>query len=140
MSVIFTVYGAPAAKGSRTLGRRRDGSTFTRPASRAEHPWVEAVARQAMALKTQSAELPDAPYVVWLSFYFARPKRPAHAYPSRLDVDKLARAVLDGLVRGKLIEDDRHVTELVATKRWAETAAGECCRITVAPASVAVAA
>lgn len=49
-----------------------------------------------------------------------RPKKPSHEYPTRGDLDKLVRAVLDGLTRGGTIVDDRHVTELSATKFWAE--------------------
>jgi hypothetical protein len=73
----FVVPGVPAPKGSRISGRRKDGSIFTRPASKGEHVWVEAVA-------------------------------------------KLVRAVLDGLTRGGVIVDDRHVTDLSAAKFWAE--------------------
>jgi hypothetical protein len=38
--------------------------------------------------------------------------------------DKLARAVLDGLVAGGLLVDDRHVTVLAAEKRWAPPQGG----------------
>ncbi len=134
LSVALTVYGTPAPKGSRTLGLRGDGSAFSRPASNREHTWTEAVARHAQWLKAQPVDAPNPPYAVTLTFYLARPKRPVHGYPSRVDVDKLARAVLDGLVVGGLLEDDRHVTELVASKRWAETPAGQCCRVEVASA------
>ena len=34
------------------------------------------------------------------------------------DLDKLERAVLDGLVRGELIVDDRHVVGLRSRKRF----------------------
>jgi Holliday junction resolvase RusA-like endonuclease len=135
-ALAMTVYGVPAPKGSRTLGRRRDGSTFTRPASNREHAWVEAVARQATWLRSQPRRpLLEPPYAVALEFYLARPAHPAHGHPTRGDVDKLARAVLDGLVRGGLISDDRHVVELAARKAWAATPAGACCRIQVRGAS-----
>lgn len=132
--IALTVYGQVAPKGSRTLGTRRDGSAFTRPASSREHAWVDAVAKQAMWTRSRVG-VPTPPYSVTIVFYLPRPARPAHPYPSRLDVDKLARAVLDGLVRGGLLVDDRHVTELVATKAWAATPEGEACRVTVGSAS-----
>lgn len=132
----LTVYGQIASKGSRTLGKRSDGSLYTRPASTHEHAWVETVARQALWLR-QQLESPVAPYRVELIFYFAPPARASRGYPSRLDVDKCARAVLDGLVRGGMLEDDRHVTELVAHKHWAATANGECCHIVVRTAGQA---
>lgn len=130
----MTVYGRVAPKGSRTLGRRRDGGVFTRPASNAERRWVDTVARQALWTRQQAA-VTDPPYRVELTFYFAPPARASHPYPSQLDVDKCARAVLDGLVQGGLLEDDRHVVELVARKTWAETAEGECCRVIVSRAN-----
>lgn len=113
------VPGTPAPKGSRTPGRRRDGSVYTRPASKAEHPWVEAVARVAMSHRRQS---PASPYAVHLVFFMPRPTRPTHAWPSVGDIDKLERAVLDGLVRAGVLEDDRHVVELGSRKVWAPSA------------------
>lgn len=110
----FVVRGVPAPKGSRISGRRKDGSIFTRPASKGEHAWVEAVA---MVAKTQPPLQP--PYSVGLHFAMPRPKKPSHEYPTRGDLDKLVRAVLDGLTRGGLIVDDRHVTDLSAAKFWA---------------------
>ncbi len=116
MSVTLTVYGQAAPKGSRTLAKRRDGSTYTRPASNREHRWTETVAKQALWTVNQSRTIPEPPYRVELTFYGARPKRPAHEHPSRADLDKLVRAVLDGLVTGGVLTDDRHVVELVASK------------------------
>jgi len=115
--ITFTVPGIPAPKGSRTPGRRKDGSIFTRPASRSEHGWVEAVAAVARAYGHRARLAP--PYRIDLRFALPRPKRPSYDYPTRGDVDKLARAVLDGLTQGGVITDDRHVTDLVATKRFA---------------------
>lgn len=124
--VRLTVRGTPAPKGSRTLGKRKDGTLYSRPASNAEHRWVEAVAAAAAWRKAQPVgpEL-SAPYSVELTFMCARPHRPSHPHPTRHDVDKLARAVLDGLVRGGLLTDDRHVTVLSAVKTWAAAPGGE---------------
>ncbi|MEK6271389.1 MAG: RusA family crossover junction endodeoxyribonuclease [Actinomycetota bacterium] len=135
MSVVLAVRGTPAPKGSRTLGKRRDGSTFTRPASSAEHRWVEAVALEAMAARSRVESIP-APYAVELRFAMPRPARPAHDHPTRADLDKLIRAVLDGLTRGGLIADDRHVTELRAVKGWALEPGIEGVAVTVARAGM----
>lgn len=129
MTVRLVVAGRIATKGSRTAGVRRDGSTYTRPASRHEHPWVETVARHAM-LVAPGGPL-DPPYRVALAFFYARPGRPAHAWPSRLDVDKAARAVLDGLVRGRLLVDDRHIVDLRASSTWAAGLDGERVQVLV---------
>ncbi|MEK6273222.1 MAG: RusA family crossover junction endodeoxyribonuclease [Actinomycetota bacterium] len=133
-SVTLTVRGTPAPKGSRTLGKRRDGSTFTRPASNAEHRWVEAVALEAMAARTRAGAI-EPPYAVVLDFAMRRPARPAHDWPTRADLDKLIRAVLDGLTRGGLIEDDRHVVRVDAAKWWAGEPGGEGVVVTVSRAS-----
>lgn len=59
---------------------------------------------------------------VTLVFHLARPKsKPAHRvpYPTTIpDVDKLSRAVLDGL-ESVLFANDAQVVELSATKRYA---------------------
>lgn len=108
------VPGEPAPKGSRTTGRRKDGSVFSRPASPREKSWVEAVA----LIARSQGKLPP-PYSVELQFAMPRPQKPSHDHPTRGDIDKLARAVLDGLTQGGLIVDDRHVTELTTSKFWA---------------------
>lgn len=70
-------------------------------------------------LRRQAPEVPfSPPYVVDLRFYFAPPKVPS--WPRTGDVDKFARAVLDALTQSGIIEDDRHVIELGAVKRYGE--------------------
>jgi hypothetical protein len=54
------------------------------------------------------------------------------------DVDKLARAVVDGLVQGGALADDRHVTALTVGKRFAEP--GESPGVACTVASVRIAA
>jgi Holliday junction resolvase RusA-like endonuclease len=122
----FFVPGHPAPKGSRTVGRRKDGSTFTRPANRNEKAWTEAVALVARA----HGWLP-APYAVRLAFVMPRPKRPSYEWPVRGDCDKLERGTLDGLQLAGVISEDKHVIDLASSKRfgpdpgahiWIETA------------------
>lgn len=126
LPVEIVAYGKIAGKGSRTQGRRANGTIFTRPASKYEQPWTLAVAAAAAAT---GRTLPP-PYRVQLTFYFARPVRPAHEWPSRIDIDKCERATLDGLVRGGVIIDDRHVVAVQQRKEWAVDGA-ERCEITV---------
>lgn len=47
------------------------------------------------------------------------PKRVVH-HTKKPDVDNLAKAILDGLVRGRVMEDDGLVTDLVTQKRYVE--------------------
>lgn len=114
----LVIAGIPAPKGSRTPGLRKDGSIYTRPASKREHPWVEQVAYAARANRPGGKTL-EPPYEIELAFSMPRPAKPKYDWPTRGDIDKLERAVLDGLVRGGLILDDRHVTALRSSKCFA---------------------
>lgn len=60
---------------------------------------------------------PVKPYRVQLVFTCPDAKKPVHAWPTKTDLDKLVRAVLDGLTNGGIIEDDRHVVALTARKQ-----------------------
>lgn len=112
-TVVVEVSGEPAPKGSRTAGVRKNGSIYTRPANPREKSWTKAVADACTGIAT----LPP-PYDIEVKFRFTPPGKSKYSYPSRLDIDKLARCLLDGLVVGKLLEDDRHVIRLVAQKEY----------------------
>lgn len=109
-AVKLCVNGRPAPKGSRVY--RAGGS---RPASRYEKAWTETVAFEALATAVHL----DPPYYVGITFRYARPVKPTHAWPSSIDLDKAVRGTLDGLVTGRLIVDDRHVVQLWASQRFA---------------------
>jgi len=115
--VSFRVAGLPAPKGSRIPGRRKDGTIYTRPANASEKSWTEAVAYVARA-KRPGGKMLKPPYAVELEFHLPRPKQPKYEWPVRADLDKLERAVLDGLTQGGLIVDDRHVVELRSRKSF----------------------
>lgn len=126
------VEGRPAPKGSRIHGRTKTGKSFTRPASKYELPWVEAVKQETLVVMRHHQQ-PPPPYAVELEFRLQRPARNQHqqTWPTAHDVDKLARAVVDGLVKGGAMADDRHVIRLTAVKRYTEQgeATGCSCRI-----------
>lgn len=112
------VEGRPAPKGSRIMGHTKAGQSYTRPASKFEKPWVDAV-KAAAQIVMRHHSMPEPPYAVELCFYIQRPKNPRYGWPVKADIDKLARAALDGLVAGGAIRDDRHVTTLTVTTVWA---------------------
>lgn len=63
----------------------------------------------------------DPPYKIGLRFVMPMVDDPKWPWPSRDgDLDKLARAVLDGLTQGDLILDDRHVVQLDCSKEPVE--------------------
>jgi Holliday junction resolvase RusA-like endonuclease len=115
--VSLRVAGIPAPKGSRTPGRRKNGTIYTRPASAGEKSWTEVVAYSARANRPAGKTL-EPPYEVELTFFMPRPDKPSWEWPSKCDTDKLVRCVLDGLVDGKLLVDDRHVVKLIASKQY----------------------
>jgi len=114
------VDGRPAPKGSRIMARTKTGKSYSRPASKYEKPWVEAV-KTATQIVMRHAQLAP-PYRVELEFRLQKPKPNGRAspWPTGHDLDKLARSTIDGLVQGGALSDDRHVTALTASKRYAE--------------------
>jgi Holliday junction resolvase RusA-like endonuclease len=112
--------GRPAPKGSRNLARDTSGRMYSWPASKHEKPWVEEVARAGREAR-RHFQIPEAPYEVELLLLIPEPKK-HNPWPSQHDLDKLARAVIDGLVQAGVMSDDRHVTRMIAQKRWASDA------------------
>jgi Holliday junction resolvase RusA-like endonuclease len=119
--IVVEVEGRPAPKGSRNSATTKSGKSYTYPASTFEKPWVGAVAEATRQIMRHAVAV-EKPYRVELEFKLRKGKYAgrAHPWPTVHDLDKLSRAVIDGLVRGGAMEDDRHVTALTARKRWAE--------------------
>lgn len=113
----LSIAGIPAPKGSRTVGTRKNGSHYTRESSPGVKSWVEAVAYSARANRPKGQALAP-PYEIELAFYMPQGKTAKWPWPSTCDTDKLCRGVLDGLVQGGLLVDDRHVVKLVASKEF----------------------
>lgn len=110
------VPGVPAPQGS----KRHVGRGVLIESSKAVGPWRE---RVALAAHAHCRGFLPAPVEVELEFVMPRPKStPKTNTPpavKRPDLDKLTRAILDGLT-GVWWEDDSHITAIVAFKRLAE--------------------
>lgn len=131
---VIEVRGTPAPQGS----KRHIGNGRMIEMSKAVGPWREAV--RAETARTCSLPL-DGPLRVQLVFSIRRPrshyrtgknnwllKPGAPAWPAaRPDIDKLARAVLDGLTMGGAWKDDGQVAWLATVKQWGDPG----CRITI---------
>jgi Holliday junction resolvase RusA-like endonuclease len=115
--IVVNADGRAAPKGSRIAGYSKKGKMFTRPASKFEKPWIDAV-KAATQIAMRHACDDGPPYRVELEFRIARPANPRYDHPAAHDLDKLARAALDGLVVGGALCDDRHVTSMTANKRY----------------------
>jgi Holliday junction resolvase RusA-like endonuclease len=123
----FVVKGHPAPKGSRTfLG----GKGASKESSDNCKPWVEAIAMSCLGQRPKGVGLIKPPYRIGLRFAMPRPRNPKYDWPSADgDLDKLARAVLDGLVQGGMLLDDRHVIQLDCSKEFA--AAGKSTGVSI---------
>lgn len=113
--ITVVVEGRPAPKGSRIAGKTRTGKAYTYPASTYERGWVAEVTHAAK-LVMRHRQTPPPPYEVRLVFHMPKGKKAKYPWPPSPDLDKLARAVIDGLVKGACMTDDRHVCALTATK------------------------
>ena len=130
----IVVRGTPAPQGS----KRHVGGGRMIEMSKAVGPWREAVRAETQRVM---AGIPIAGAVlVDINFGLKRPQghyrtgRNAHLirpaappYPAgRPDLDKLARAVLDGLTEGGAWKDDGQVAKLAASKNWAGASGPGC--------------
>lgn len=113
------INGRPAPKGSRISKMTSTGKPYTYPASKYEKPWIDTIKREAQIVMRHRQTL-EPPYEVELHFRLKAPQRSRRKYEwPVIDLDKLVRSTLDGLVAGNVIEDDRFVMALTASKRFA---------------------
>lgn len=122
--IAFFVPGIPAPQGSKQAFVRGKRAVLVEM-SKALPAWRAAVTTAARAAH-QGPPL-DGPLAVWIAFYLPRPKSvPARRrpYPTVTpDLDKLARAVLDGITDARTWTDDARVVDLTLTKRYQDPAA-----------------
>ena len=126
------VNGTPAPQGS----KRHVGNGRMVEMSKAVGPWREAVRAETQRAfhGLRAEDFPGVPPAVSVALTFTLPRprghfrtgRNAHllrdqapTYPGRPDLDKLVRAVLDGLTTGGAFTDDGQVAVLSARKVYA---------------------
>jgi crossover junction endodeoxyribonuclease RusA len=117
------VNGIPAPQGS----KQRFPNGGMRESSRAVGPWREAVRAEAQRACGQPGHAPlpapGQPTMIVLQFFLPRPRSAPKSVvlpAKRPDLDKLVRAVLDGVVAGGALADDAQVTWLQAEKSFAD--------------------
>lgn len=115
--ITFTVEGAPIPQGSKVVARG-GGKTWLRDANASKlKPWRAKVAAAADLGVTF-----DEPVFVAAVFYMPRPKRPKFLLPGvKPDLDKLFRALGDGMTDGGLLGDDALIVSKFIHKRYAST-------------------
>lgn len=129
--LLVEVSGKPRPQGSSWIGKNGN----FRPAAKGLTEWKNDIARAAYVAAYNQPGLAldkDDPVSVSIQFHYGRPgshfrREKGHpvlkadapvAKTTTPDVDKLARAVLDGLVQGGVLHDDRQVASLNAEKSW----------------------
>ncbi len=120
----FHVAGKPVPKGSiRAFPHRITGRMIALPMGVGLKPWTRAVATAART--AASGRKLEGAVQVWLDFDLPKPKSERAAgrwHIVRPDLDKLIRAVLDGLTEAGVWGDDGQVASLVATKHTSASA------------------
>jgi Holliday junction resolvase RusA-like endonuclease len=112
------VQGKASSQGSKVGGKRRDGTVFTRPATKTERPWRQLLTDRI----SQEWDGPpwDGALELTMTFAFVRPKSgegKKRPWPSvRPDGDKLQRAVQDALKLAGAIVQDSHIVSWVGQK------------------------
>jgi crossover junction endodeoxyribonuclease RusA len=120
MSIRIEVRGTPAPQGS----KRHVGGGRMIEQSKAVGPWREAVRAETQRVMEHFVPF-GGPVTVILVFYLPRPRtlpRKIVLPFKRPDLDKLIRAVLDGLTDGGLWNDDGQVQTITAQKFYATAA------------------
>lgn len=125
----MVVLGTPRPQGSMSAIPRKGGGVFMKAPSTTTDWRNTVIARIQQELHVGHLQKVEAgPIAVSLGFFFARPK----SHPQRRrkvdrgrryngpDLDKLVRAMLDGMTIGGLIGDDTQVARITAEKTYSE--------------------
>ena len=118
--LVFTVTGTPVQQGSKTafvVGKR---AVVTDQNSKALKPWRRLVAETAEVAALVYEQF-TGPLAVTLDFHMPRGATVKRERPSVTpDIDKLVRALLDGLTDAEVWKDDAQVVELTAREFYAD--------------------
>lgn len=121
--ITFWVDGIPAPQGS----KKHVGNGRLIESSKALPAWRKAVTEAARQAHTETPI--DRPVTVRADFFMPRPKRPRFDVPATApDLDKLQRAIGDGMEQGGLLANDSRIVQWVATKHYGERTG---CQVTV---------
>lgn len=129
----FWIPGAPATQGSKSPGR---GGFGFHESDKKLPAWRDAVK---VAAKQAAAGNPpcDFPVIVTLDVYLKPTKQSLFGrfHAVKPDLDKLQRAVGDGLTAGGLLKDDSRIIRWEAQKHFAEDATQTGARVTIRQAA-----
>ncbi|HKQ02660.1 MAG TPA: RusA family crossover junction endodeoxyribonuclease [Actinomycetes bacterium] len=123
MTLQITVLGIPVPKGSAKYYPTKRGKVVVTHDNPKTQPWGEMVVASALTekMRRQHRQL-EGPVGLALRFFLPRPKsapRRVTEPTKKPDLDKLIRAVKDGLTRAGIYRDDAQVVVLFARKEFA---------------------
>lgn len=134
------VFGTPAGQGSKRAVGTRGGRAIMVETSRHLKPWRSAITGEAVAnrLAYRVGSVGVSVCVRWprpASHYTRKGalRSGAAAHPGMVDVDKLARGILDALT-GVAYRDDRQVVSLAIRREWCADGTPSHAEITVSDA------
>lgn len=114
--VAFRVDGEPIPQGSKKAFKVGKRINIVDDNAALLKPWRKKIAEAADLGRTF-----DCPVVLDATFYLTRPKTVKRAYPTTVpDLDKLMRALGDGMKDGGLIRDDSIIVDEHIRKRYAD--------------------
>lgn len=118
----FVVHHRAAPQGSKDIMTNAKGGKYMKESSAGVKPFRTAIRRAALGADGRPRATFKGPVVVAVEFEFRQAKSNVDEVPIGQnigDLDKLVRAVFDGLVQAEVIEDDRYVVGITGTsKRW----------------------
>lgn len=124
--VWIRVNGTPIPQGSKVAGKTSTGRPFVRDANpQMLKRWREAIAQatwRAMQERDFKIDALAEPVELTVWFYFEKPASSKALEPTSArvgDLDKLLRAVGDGMVDGGGLEDDKYIVRISGSKVWA---------------------
>lgn len=119
--ITFWIDGLPASQGS----KRHVGRGIMIEANKQLPAWRKAIEDEAREI--HKGEPIDQPVIVRADFFLPKPKRPRWLVPATaLDLDKLQRALGDGLEKGGVLKNDARIVTWVATKHYAKDGRTGC--------------
>jgi Holliday junction resolvase RusA-like endonuclease len=119
MTIAFVVMGEPVPQGSLKSFRLKTGQIVTTHSNRNLMGWRQRIATEAQKL---DAPMTSKATLIRMRFVMPRPKSLKKSevhHTKRPDLDKLIRAVLDGIT-GILVRDDSQLVDIRATKEYAQ--------------------
>lgn len=137
----FRVTGRPAPQGSHRVVTGKNGRGRLIEQSPHVEPWrqtVAAFAREALGYADGFIWPARGPVEITIDVEVAQAVSNTDREPTGRntgDIDKHARAVLDALVRARVLDDDSIVVSLTVNKRWARAGRMPGAFITVRPLS-----